>query len=137
MALELAQRGLGRERVDQAHVRDDLAHPPALELADEVPFEELAVCGDLLLELLRAVLAHQANARLGEPRQLVGGEVLDRREDLHLALRVGGALERSDDVRADAFEVGVYPACVEARDQLNHAIPAWRPARAPSRLYEK
>ena len=33
--------------MDQAHVRHDLPHPAALQLADEVPLEQLAVRGDL------------------------------------------------------------------------------------------
>ena len=47
MALELAQGRLGGDRVDQAHVGHDQAHAPALQLADEVPLEQLSVRGDL------------------------------------------------------------------------------------------
>src|ERR1700704_2323176 len=70
--------------MDQANVRHDQAHPSALELADEVPFEELATRRDLVLEILRAVLAEEADARLGEDGQLLQRDVLGRGKDLDL-----------------------------------------------------
>ncbi len=47
--VERAQRGLARERVDQTHVRHNQAHAPALQLPDEIPFEQLSVGGRLRL----------------------------------------------------------------------------------------
>src|ERR1700689_3516095 len=58
VALELAQRGLGGDGVDEAHVGDDQAYAPALQLPDEIPLEQFAVRRHLLREILRAVLPH-------------------------------------------------------------------------------
>ena len=66
VASQLAQRRLGRDRVDQTHMRHDQAHAPALQPTDEVPREQLAVRRDLDLQILGAVLAHHADPCLGE-----------------------------------------------------------------------
>src|SRR5205814_8298982 len=50
-------------RVDQPRVRHDRAHAAALQLPDEVPREQPAVGLVLALELLRAVLADDAQDR--------------------------------------------------------------------------
>ena len=71
VALELAQRRVGGDRVDQPHVRHDRAHAPALQLADEVPLEQIAVRGHLRSQVLRAVLPDQADAGLGKRRQIL------------------------------------------------------------------
>ena len=62
--------------MDQAHVRRDVLHLAALELADEVPGEQVAVRLLLLEQLLRAVLPHQLDAGLGERGQVGGLHVL-------------------------------------------------------------
>ncbi len=63
---ELAQGGLGGDRVDQPHVRHDRLDLAALQPADEVPRKQLAMGGDLRDEVLRAVLADEPDAGLGE-----------------------------------------------------------------------
>ena len=54
---------------------------PALQMADEVPAERVAVARVLRLEILRAVLADDLDARLGERRQLVDRHVLRGDDD--------------------------------------------------------
>ena len=49
--------------------------------------------------------------------------------------RAGGAPPR--DLLAHPREVRADPLGAQVGDQLNHATPAWRPARAPSRRWEK
>ena len=55
---------------------------PALEVADEVPAEGVAVDGVLRREILRAVLADDRDAGLGERRHLLESDVLRRRDHL-------------------------------------------------------
>ena len=55
----------------------------ALQVADEVPAEAVAVARVLRLEILRAVLAHDLHARGGERVELVHRDVLRRRDDGH------------------------------------------------------
>ena len=64
--LQLREGRLGRDRVDQPHARRDVLHLAALERADEVPLEQVAVLVLLRDQVLRAVLAHQRDACLGE-----------------------------------------------------------------------
>src|SRR5205807_3488265 len=98
------------------------------------------VCGYLRLEVLPAVLPDQLDARLGEHGQLLGGHVLGRREDLDGALPIdlrrragaGGV-----DLLPQALQVGAHALGAQTGDQLSHATPAWRPARGPSRRWEK
>ena len=52
-------------------MRQDLPDLAALEVADEVPREQVPVGGHLRLEVLRAVLAHQGDTRLCQDRQVV------------------------------------------------------------------
>src|SRR5215204_980856 len=54
VALQLAQRGVRRDGVDELDVREDLLDLAALELADEVPAEAAGARGGLGLELLSA-----------------------------------------------------------------------------------
>src|ERR687893_36152 len=56
--LELAQRRVGGDRVDELDVREDDLDLSALQLADEVP-AELRVRGGLRHEVLRAVLPQE------------------------------------------------------------------------------
>ena len=55
VALELAQRGVRGDGVDQTDMRNDQPHAPALQLTDEVPLEQLSMRGRLGLEVLGAV----------------------------------------------------------------------------------
>ncbi len=82
--LELRQRRLRGERVDQPHVRHHVLDLAALKLADEVPREQVAVGLLLGQQLLRPVLAHQLDARLRQCRQVIGLHVLHRGEHLDL-----------------------------------------------------
>ena len=123
---EPAQRRVGGDRVDELHVREDVLDLAALELADEVPAERAGVRLGLGDEVLRAVLAQQRHARLGEHLELLERHVLDRGEQLGVA-----------DLRADALGVLAHARGVEAADQLRHTTPAWRPVTPPSARWEK
>ena len=70
----------------------------ALEVADEVPAEGVAVERVLALEVLGLVLADDLDPGLGEDAELVGVDVLRRGHDRHVRPELG-----SDpiDVRAD------------------------------------
>ena len=70
--------------MDQPHQRQDPLHLSALEVADEVPGETFADALLLGLQVLKAVLADQLHPGLGERAHLLGGDVLGRRQDLHL-----------------------------------------------------
>jgi hypothetical protein len=62
----------------------ELAHDrclAALEVADEVPAEGVAVGVVLHLQVLRAVLPHHLDAGLGQRRQVLERDVLRRRDD--------------------------------------------------------
>jgi hypothetical protein len=85
--------------VDQAHPRCDVLDLAALERADEVPFEQVPVRVLLGGQLLRAVLAHQRHAALGQCRQVVDVQVLHGRADLDA---VAHPLADAVQVRADA-----------------------------------
>jgi hypothetical protein len=67
--------------VHVAHAREDLPDLAALQLADEVP-GQLGVRGRLGLEVLRAVLASQRDAGLGQRADVLERDVLRRGEDL-------------------------------------------------------
>jgi hypothetical protein len=56
--------------------RVDRLRLAALEVADEVPPERVAIAGVLRLEVLGAVLADDLDARLGQDCQLVDRDVL-------------------------------------------------------------
>ncbi len=95
--------------MDQAHVRHDQAHAPALQLADEVPLEQLAVRGDLLLEVLRAVLADEPHAGL---RRAIGSS---SQATYLVAARISTAssrrrrrVRRRRELRADARQVRAH-----------------------------
>ena len=74
------------DRVDEAHERRDLLDLAALQVADEVPRERVAVRGDLRLEVLRAVLAddRRRRPRASAPSSSTG-DVLHRRDELDVA----------------------------------------------------
>ena len=80
--------------------------PSALEVADEVPAEGVAVDGVLRLEILRAVLADDLDAGLGERGHVLDGDVLRRRDhrdsrpDLFPSARSARG-SRSGDIRDD------------------------------------
>jgi hypothetical protein len=135
--LELGQRRVGGERVDQAHMGRNVLHLPALDPADEVPLEQPGVIGALGGEVLGAVLPHQLDARLGQRRQLRRRDVLDRGADLD-SRRVAA---RGGDPLPDSVEVRAHARRVEAGDELHHqarqTIPHWRPVTPPSRRCEK
>src|ERR1700754_1339702 len=129
---ELLERGPGRDRVDQLHVREDLLDLARLQLADEVP-ADLGVLAALGLEVLRAVLAEQVHARLAQRVELVDRHVLDRGEDLDL----GRGPARLRDPLLDALEVRADLGGLEAGDQARHTTPAWRPVMPLSRRWLK
>ena len=63
----------------------DLVHDlrlAALEVADEVPAERVAVSCVLGLEVLRAVLAHDLDSGLGQDGHVLDGDVLRRGDDV-------------------------------------------------------
>jgi hypothetical protein len=65
----------------------ELAHErrlAALEVADEVPAEDVAVGVVLRAQVLGAVLPHHLDARLGQFGQVPERDVLRRRHDRHL-----------------------------------------------------
>jgi hypothetical protein len=82
--LQLAHGRLRGERVDQAHVRRDLLHLAALELADEVPREQVAVRLLLREQVLGAVLANELDSGLRERGQALGLDVLGGGQHLDL-----------------------------------------------------
>ena len=89
------------------------------------------------LQVLRAVLAHQPDPRLGEDSAAPRGHVLGGGE--HLApwrSRPARALAAASSSR-DPREVRADRLGAQSGDQLNHATPPWRPARSPSRRWEK
>src|SRR3954452_24571746 len=136
VALELSQRRVRGDGVDQLGVREDLLDLAALELADEVPAEAgvLAVLG---LEVLRAVLPEQGQAGLGEHADLVERDVLHRGEQFHLGRVAPRAARRVGDLLANARGRRAHRAGLEYGDQARHTTPAWRPVTPPSRRWEK
>ncbi len=68
--LEPPQRRLRRDRVDQPDVRGDVLQLAALDGADEVPGEQVAVLLLLGEEVLGAVLPHEVDARLRQRGQV-------------------------------------------------------------------
>ena len=101
------------------HQLADAAHElglAALQVADEVPAERVAVCGVLRLEVLRPVLAHDLDPRLGQD-----GHVLDR-----------DILRRGDDrdFRADLVAYPREPLGICSADKPNDTLRAAGPARA-------
>ena len=80
----MASRRLRVERVDElADAVHDL-RLAALQMADEVPAERVAVGCVLGLEVLRAVLADDLDSRLGQGGHVVDGDVLRGRDDRHV-----------------------------------------------------
>src|SRR5918995_617941 len=123
---ELAQRGVRGDGVDELDVREQVLDLAALELADEVPAEHARVRLGLGGEVLRAVLAEQRHARLGEHPELLERDVLDRGQQLRVA-----------DLGADPLGVLAHARRVEAGDQARHTTPAWRPVTPLSARWEK
>ena len=126
-ALELAQRRVRGDRVDHADVREDRAHLAALQLADEMPLEQLAVRRPLLLQVLCAVLSHElhAGARRG-PACPRGRRTWWPRGSAPAPLRPGGRGAPSSSQR-DALQVGADtspPAAPGSAQPCDPALPA-------------
>ena len=137
VALELRERRVRGDGVDQLDERQDLAHLAALELADEVPAQRrIGPCGGLGLELLRAVLAEQREAGLGQHADVLDVDVLDRGEQLDVGGIAPGAARGGGDLLAHAVGVLAHADEVEAA-HARHTTPAWRPVTPPSRRCEK
>jgi PLP dependent protein len=62
----IAQRRVGRDRVDQPHVRHDLLHAPALQLPDEVPLEQRAVRVKEIVPYVRLIHSVASDSALRE-----------------------------------------------------------------------
>src|SRR5262249_8820481 len=73
--------GLARQRMAELAELVDGLRLPALEMADEVPAERVAVTLVLRLEVLGAVLADDLDPRLCERGQVLQVDVLDRSHD--------------------------------------------------------
>ena len=119
-ATEWISRTCGRHVLDLA----------ALQLADEVPGEQVGVGRALVHQLLGAVHAHQLDSGLGQHRQLVGAHVLDRRQHGHAVA----------DPLAHALEVAPHSVDLEPGERpphVSHTSPAWRPVIPWSRRWEK
>ncbi len=138
VALERLQGGLAGERVDQAHVGHDQRHTAALELADEVPGEELAVGGHLGLEILGAVLPHEPTPARASVGRSSRATYLVAASTCTLVGLPSGAGGGEGDLLARTGEVlAGTRSSADVGDQLSHATPAWRPAPTPSRRWEK
>ena len=133
VAAELLERRVGGDRVDQPDQRQDPLHLAALQVADEVPGEGVAVRALLRLEVLEPVLADQLDPGLGEHRQLGRVDVLGRRQDLDL--RAAALAHPFEVARAPARDR--VPRIGSAIDGVGPDRPAWRPVRSPSRRWEK
>ena len=108
--LELLESGVARDRVDQTHARGHVAQLARLEGADEVPLGERVAPEPILLldQALRAVLADDGDAGLGERLQLIHRHILDRRAYAHvgrIAARRGDPLPHPIDVQSDSLGV--------------------------------
>ena len=86
--VDLLERGLRGDRVDEGDQRQDALHLAALKPADEVPLEELSEALVLSLELVQPVLADEVDPGLGERRHPVVGHVLRRDENAHALPRL-------------------------------------------------
>src|SRR3954452_22337576 len=86
-----------------------------------MPLERVAVIALLCQQVLRAVLAHHLDSRLGEHRQLVGRDVLDGRADAHVARIATGC----GYPRAHALEVVADARGGQSAEghSLSHAMP--------------
>src|SRR3954451_3552610 len=78
---QLRGRGLRRKRVAQLAELADGLRLPALEMPDEVPAERIAPACMLRLDILRAVLADDLDARLRQCTDLFDGQVLGGDDD--------------------------------------------------------
>ena len=120
----------------------DQAHAPALQLADEVPLEQLPVRGDLLPAgpargSRRRGARRPRRAPAGPRRRRTSSPRARRPRDHPAAPGARRARRRRRARRARARGSPRTRSGAQAGDQLNHATPAWRPARAPSRRWEK
>ena len=109
---------------DAPHVGHDLAHLAALQPPNEVPCEERAVGGDLLGEVLGAVLPHKRYARRRQLPHLPTGHILGGSKDLHLLPTPSGFPGGRVDFFAHPPQVLGDSLRVEILDQLRHAKPA-------------
>ena len=86
------------------------------------------------LELLRAVLAEQRDAGLGEHAEVLDVDVLDRGEQLDVAgIAARARARRRRSPRARGRRSRARAPASSAR----HTTPAWRPVTPPSRRWEK
>ena len=79
--LELGRRRLRVERMTELACCIHDLRLAALQMTDEMPPERIAVVGVLHLEVLRAVLPHDLDARVGEQLELVERQVLRGDDD--------------------------------------------------------
>ena len=125
---QLRERGIGRDGVDVADMRDDRRNLAALERADEVPGEYARVRLALGGEILGPVLPKEGQAGVSELAEQWQRHILDRRENLNFP-----APATRLDLTADAIEVHRDDLGPQIGDQFNHATPACRPVRPASR----
>ena len=105
--------------MDQAHVRHDLAHLPALQLADEVPGEASPWRASLRLESCARFSPTSAMPASASAPSSLDGDVLDRGEQLDLAgsrpaRRAAAAISARTRARFAAHALGVEPAISSA-----------------------
>ena len=84
MSAGTVSRAAADSDAERVHELADAVHDlrlVRLQVPDEVPPEGVAVDGVLALEILRAVLPHDLDARLGENGHLLERDVLRRRDD--------------------------------------------------------
>jgi len=75
--------------MDQPHAPGDVLHLAALDVADEVPREQVTVRVLLRQQRIGAVLADQRHAGLVQRRQVVSLDVLGRGQDLDAVAHLG------------------------------------------------
>ena len=123
--LEPAQRRLGGERVDQPHVRRDVLDLAALERADEVPGEQVAV----------APPAWRAGPGRGSrpPARCPASASAGRSSASHVL--DGGAGSRPRGPIRSRTRSRFAPSPVQ--DPSRTMMPAWRPVTPSSRRWEK
>ena len=125
----------------QPHERRDDLDLAALQVADEVPRERVAVRGDLRLQVLRAVLADRRDPGLREQPEILERDVLAGGDELDVRGVAPGARGGRRDPLAHLGEVRADELGGEAGDQLGHGsrqtTAAWRPVASPSRRCEK
>ena len=131
VALELGEHGVGRDRVDQAHQRQDALDLAALQVADEVPGEAIAPALALRLQVLQPVLADQRRPR---PRPGRPSRPRARTWSPRGSPPPGRRLERTRSRLRRTPDRGRRSGSAIAVRQTS---PAWRPVTPLSRRWEK